>query len=184
MNTSQHGLSSTQILLRLLLFLEFNLYIPPLIDRFVNLLVIFSWTGQILTSFPNFSGTKWNSGLDHGFHEKIHQLFSEGRREVHGDHRIVDPMLQTPPAKTCRQKRFERSANVFEVAPNRACTNRFVLSRRCPASHAEISESTNQVHIPQPHAHLQKTIVFEPTSCTNRQCISLDRFVVRLRWAH
>ena len=58
--------------------------------------------------------------------------------EVYDDHRIVDPMLQTPLEKTCRQKRFERSANVFEVAPNRACTNRFALSRRCPASHAEI----------------------------------------------
>ena len=93
-------------------------------------------------------------------------------------------MTKCSPEKTCRQKHFERSANVFEVAPNRACTNRFVLSRRCPASHAEIPESTNQMHIPQQHAHLQRTIVFEPTSCTNGQCISLDRFVVRLRWAH
>ena len=104
--------------------------------------------------------------------------------EVHSYHRIVDPMLQTPVEKTCRQKHFDKSANVFEVAPDRACTNRFVLSTRCPASHAEISESTNQMHITQQHAHLQCTMVCEPTSCTSRQCISLDRFVVHLRLAH
>ena len=56
------------------------------------------------------------------------------------------------------KKRFERSANVFEVAPNRACTTRFVLSKRCPASHAETSESVNQTHIPRQHAHLQKQL--------------------------
>ena len=76
------------------------------------------------------------------------------------------------------------SANVFEVAPDRACSNRFVLYRRYPASHAEISESTNQMQIPQQHAHLQRTLVFEPTSCTNRQCVTLDRFVVHLKLAH
>ena len=36
-------------------------------------------------------------------------------------------------------KNTSRSVNVFEVAPDPACANRFVLSRRYPASHAEIS---------------------------------------------
>ena len=93
-----------------------------------------------------FSPAQSGIGALTSFHEKIHQLVW---KEVHGDHRIVDPMLQTPPEKTC------------------ACTNRFGASRRYPASHEEISESTNQMHIPQQHAHLHKTIVFEPTSCTN-----------------
>ena len=118
MNTSQHDLSSMQVLFRLLLFLEFNLFIILHIDRFVNtftdgfinkfvnLLITFSWTSLFLTSFPNFSGTKWSSGLDHDFHEEDPPAVSEGsihdehfqrlgqHVEVHNDHRIVDPMLQ------------------------------------------------------------------------------------------
>ena len=49
--------------------------------------------------------------------------------------------------------------------------------------HVEISVSPSQMHIQQQRAHLQKATVFKPTSCTNRQCISLDRFVVHLRVA-
>ena len=101
--------------------------------------------------------------------------------EVHDDHRI---QCFKHHSRRRVDKRFERSADVFEVAPNRACTYRFVLSRKYPASHAKNSESANQRHIPQQYAHLQKTIVFEPTNCKNRQCISLDHFVVHLRWAH
>ena len=127
MNTSQHDLSSMQVLLRLLFFLEFNLFITPFIDRFVNLLVVFSWTSQFLTSFPDSSGTKVEFGTLPRFSRRYPPAVSEGRRhdehfqrleqhvEVHDDHRIVDPMLQTPLEKTCRQKRFERSADVFEV---------------------------------------------------------------------
>ena len=62
---------------------------------------------EMCQSFPNVSGTRWNSGFDHGFHEWTHQLFrkrgdmgehfqkSTPQAEVHCDHRIVDPMLQT-----------------------------------------------------------------------------------------
>ena len=95
------------------------------------------------------------------FHEQTHQLFRRKKRhdehfqrskqhaEVDGDHRIVGPMLQTPAEKICRQKHCDRSATVFEVAPDYACTNPFVLSRRYPALHAEISESQSQMHIQQ-----------------------------------
>ena len=50
-------------------------------------------------------------------------------------------------------------------------------------SELQISQSQSQMHTQQQHSHLQRTFDFEPTSCTSRQCISLDRFVVHLRLA-
>ena len=93
-------------------------------------------------------------------------------------------MLQTPIEKTCRQRYCDKSADAFEVAPNCACTDQSVLSRMCPALHAEISESPCQIHIPRKHAHLRRTIVSEPTSYTNGQRISLERCVVHSRLTH
>ena len=84
-------------------------------------------------------------------------------------------MLQRLAEKTCKQKNCDRSANALEVAPDCACTHPLVLSRRYPALHEEISESPSQMHIQQQHAHLHRTDVFEPTSCTSRQCISFGR---------
>ena len=168
-------------------------FINRLVDGFIDKFIVSSWTSQFCQSFTYLSGTRWDSGFDRVFHKEIPELLRDkgdvtnisriqhSMREVHGDHSIVDPVLQTPAEKTCRQKHCDKSADAFEVAPNRACTDQSVLSRRCPVLHAEISESPSQRHIPQEHARLRKTIVFEPTSCTNRQCISLDRFVVHSR---
>ena len=94
------------------------------------------------------------------------------RAEVHRNHRIVDPMLQTPVEKTCRQKHFEKSANVFEVAPD-SCSPEVI---QCHTQ--KFRNSRVRMHIQQQHAHLQKTIVFEPTSCTKKTsyfCRSLRR---------
>ena len=208
MNTSQHDLSSMQVLLKLLLFMKFNLFITSLIDRSSTrsstgsstssstCASSFSWTSQFLTSFPNFSGTKWNSGLDHDLHEKVHQLFrKEGdvSNTFRGQNSMWKSTVTIASSIQCfkhhpRGRVDNNTSKVQQMClsmqPNRACTNRFVLSRRCPALHVEISESTNQMHIPQQHGHLQRTSVFEPTSCTNRQCTCLDRFVVRTRRAH
>ena len=135
-------------------------FVNKFVDRFVNQFLLFSWTSQFLTlgtcqPFPNFSGTRWNVGLDQGFHENAHQLFRKKRdkantfqkskqhAEVQCDRRIVDPTLTE---MTCTQKYFDGSASVFEVAPDCACTNQSALSRRYPRLHAEISGSMGHTH--------------------------------------
>ena len=197
MNTSQHDISSMQVLFRLLLFLEFNLFITSLVNTFYRRVHQQvrqpSRHLQHDKPIPQIVSEFWKSGLDHDFHEKIHQLF---RKE--GDMTSTFRGLEIMWKSTVN---IASSIQCFKHHPRRRVDKNISKDRHMclrlhqtvhaqidscspEASHAEISESTNQMHIPPQHAHLQKTIVFEPTSCTNRQCTSLDRFVVRLRWAH
>ena len=116
--TSQHDVSSVQVLLNLPLFLELDrfliVFVTKFVDEVVNKLVVFSWTRQFLTletcQPSDFSGTRWNAGCDWSFHEKIHQEHPE----VHSNHRIVDPMLQ------------ESDATVLEPT---SCTSTQCISR-------------------------------------------------------
>ena len=106
--------------------------------------------------------------------------------EIHSNHRIVDPMLQTPAEKMCRQKNFGKLANVFEVASDRACTNR--LDSCSPESIQRHTQKFRdhwvKMHIQQQHAHLRKDrLSFNQQAARIGQCISLDRFVVHLRLA-
>ena len=91
--------------------------------------------------FPIFSGTRWNAGFYQGFHEKTHQPFRKKRdmtnafrsqnnmQEVHSDHRIVDPILQTLAEKTCTQKYSDRLAHVFGCC-TRLCMHKSSVARR------------------------------------------------------
>ena len=72
-----HHLSSVQVLLRLLLFLEINTLV---FDNQIGIPVVFSGTSQFLSletswSLPNLLGTEWNTRLHQGFHHKVDQLF-------------------------------------------------------------------------------------------------------------
>ena len=151
--------SSMRVLLRLLLFLESNRFV---FNSVIRVIVVFSWTSQFLTLeacqvFPkdgilDFSKVSRQAPLPppslQWFRKKDthdeHCQQSKQRAEVQLDHCTVETMLQTKTVKTCTQEYFDGSASVSGVAPNGACTNQSVLSRRYPRSHVEPSVSTGQ----------------------------------------
>ena len=129
-------------------------FIDSFNDRFIERFVIFSWTSQFFLHFGNVSIVpeilwhKTESGIWSWYSRKEPPIVSE--EVIQNEHLQSSNTACGSPHRPSHRwsnaskhqprkredKHFDFLPNVLKVAPDRACTHRFVLSRSYPASHA------------------------------------------------